>query len=150
MPAYGAQGELRRTPLGRSWTDRVADRQGSGDDGHDMPRLKIAELLANVPADPEAHLDPARVELYARTLDVLPPVVVFEIPEGLLLADGYHRVAAARRRGLETVEAEVRSGSRHDALRYAAREGASQRGISLEEAASYIERYAHDCRTSEH
>ena len=83
-------------------------------------------------------------------LDALPPIVVFDTPEGLLLVDGYLRLAAARLRGSETVEAEVRSGSRHDALRYAAREGASQRGISLEEAASYIERYAHDCRTSEH
>jgi hypothetical protein len=44
----------------------------------------------------------------------------------------------------------VRSGSRHEALGYAAREGASQRGISPEEAASYIERYVHDRRTSEH
>jgi ParB-like chromosome segregation protein Spo0J len=112
-----------------------------------MPRLKIAALLANVPADPEAHLDPARVELYARTLDVLPPVVVFETPEGLLLADGYHRVAAARRRGLETVEAEVRSGSRHDALRYAAMVGAAQRRISPEEAASYIESHARNRRS---
>jgi hypothetical protein len=95
-----------------------------------MMRLRIADLLANAPVDPEAHLDTARVERYARMLDALPPVVVFDTPEGLLLTDGYHRVAAARRRGLETVEAEVRSGSRHDALRYAARVGAAQHGIS--------------------
>ena len=61
-----------------------------------MARLRIAELLANAPIDPEAHLDAARVERYARTLDVLPPVVVVDTPEGLLLADGYHRVAASR------------------------------------------------------
>jgi ParB-like chromosome segregation protein Spo0J len=115
-----------------------------------MPRLRIADLLAKAPIDPEAHLDARRVERYARMLDALPPVVVFDTPEGLLLADGYHRVAASRRLGLETVEAEVRSGSQHDALRYAAREGASQRGISPEEAASYIERYARERRTSGH
>jgi ParB-like chromosome segregation protein Spo0J len=56
----------------------------------------------------------------------------------MLLADGYHRVAAARLRGLETVEAEVRRGSRHDALRYAATVGAAERGISPEEADFYI------------
>jgi hypothetical protein len=61
------------------------------------------------------------VERYAQGLDALPPVVVFDTEEGLLLADGYHRVAAARRRGLETIEAEVRLGSRQDALRYAAK-----------------------------
>ena len=81
-----------------------------------MARLRIAELLANAPIDPEAHLDAARVERYARTLDALPPVVVVDTPEGLLLADGYHRVAASRRLGLEEVEAEVRTGTRRDAL----------------------------------
>ena len=81
-----------------------------------MARLRIAELLANAPIDPEAYLDAARVERYARTLDALPPVVVVDTPEGLLLADGYHRVAASRRLGLEEVEAEVRTGTRRDAL----------------------------------
>ena len=81
-----------------------------------MARLRIAELLANAPIDPEAHLDAARVERYARTLDALPPVVGVDTPEGLLLADGYHRVAASRRLGLEEVEAEVRTGTRRDAL----------------------------------
>ena len=113
-----------------------------------MPQVRIAALLANAPVDPEAHLDAARVEHYAQMLDALPPVVVFESAEGLLLADGYHRVAAARRSGLETVEAEVRRGSRHDALRYAATVGAAQRGISPEDAASYIRRHSQDRRTA--
>ena len=114
-----------------------------------MSRLKIADLFANVPIDPETHLDASRVERYSQMLDALPSVVVFDTPEGLLLADGYHRVAASRRLGLETVEAEVRCGSRHDALRYAARVGAAQRGLSPEEAVSYIERYARDRRSSD-
>ncbi len=93
-----------------------------------MPHLQIVDLLANAPIDPEAHLDAVRVERYARMLTALPPVVVFDTPEGPLLTDGYHRVAAARRRGLETTEAEVRGGSRHDALRYAAEVGGAQHG----------------------
>jgi hypothetical protein len=115
-----------------------------------MERLRIADLLADAPIEPEAHLDAARVERYARMLDALPPVVVFDTPEGLLLADGYHRVAAARLLGSETVEAEVRSGSRHDALQYAAAVGAAQRGLSPEAATSYIERHAKEHRTSGH
>src|SRR5215212_3254903 len=115
-----------------------------------MTVLRIDDLLANAPVDPEAYLDAARVERYAGMVDAPLPVVVFETPEGLLLADGYHRVAAARRRGLQTVEAEVRSGSLHDALRYAATVGAAQRGLSPEEAASYIARYAKDRRASGH
>jgi ParB-like chromosome segregation protein Spo0J len=96
--------------------------------------------LAAAPVDPEAHLDAARVERYARTLDDLPPVLVFETSQGPLLVDGYHRVAAARRLELETIEAEVRRGTRREALRHAARLGAAERGISVEEAAAYIER----------
>ena len=64
--------------------------------------VRITELLANAPVEPEAHLDTARVGHYAKIFDALPPIVVFDTAEGLLLADGYHRVAAARRRGLET------------------------------------------------
>jgi ParB-like chromosome segregation protein Spo0J len=110
------------------------------DDDVRVPQLRIADLLTNTPINPEAHLDAARVEQYAEILDALPPVVVFDTGEGLLLVDGYHRVAAARRRGLETVKAEVCLGSRQDALRYAATVGAVQRGISPEDAASYIRR----------
>ena len=105
-----------------------------------MPQLRIADLLANTPVDPEAHLDAARVERYAEMLDALPPIVVFDTGERLLLVDGYHRVAAARRRGLETVEAEIRLGSRRDALWYAATVGAVQRGISPDDDASNIKR----------
>ena len=108
-----------------------------------MPPLKIDDILASAPVDPRAHLDPVRVERYAGMLEDLPPVVVFETPEGLLLVDGYHRVAAARGLGLEYIEAEVRRGSRHDALSYAITVGAAERGISAEEAASYIERRGH-------
>ena len=112
-----------------------------------MAQLRIADLLANTPIDPEAHLDAVRVERYAEMLNALPPVVVFDTREGLLLADGYHRVAAARRRGLETVEAEVRCGTRHDALRYAATVGAAQRGISPDAAVSYIRQHSQGRRT---
>ena len=117
---------------------------------YSMAQLRIADLLANMPIDPEAHLDNARVEHYAEMLNALPPVVVFDTAEGLLLADGYHRLAAARRRGLETIEAEVRHGSRHDALRYAARVGAAQRGITPDAAASYIREHGQGRHSSEY
>ena len=58
--------------------------------------------------------------------DASAPVVVYETAEGLLLVDGHHRVAAARQRGATTIEAEIRHGSRHDALRYAAAKAAAQ------------------------
>ena len=109
-----------------------------------MPQLRIADLLANTPIDPEAHLDAARVKRYAGMLDALPPVVVFDTGEALLLADGYHRLAAARRCGLEMVEAEVRHGSQQDALQYAATVAAAQRGISPDALVSRIRQRSQD------
>jgi ParB-like chromosome segregation protein Spo0J len=58
--------------------------------------------------------------------------------DGLFLADGYHRIAAALKEGRETVEAEVRSGSSHDALLYAAAVGAAQQGLSPDEVKEHI------------
>lgn len=86
-----------------------------------MPRLEIAPLL-------EARLflvelDEARVRRYMEASHV-EPVVVFESADGLLLADGYHRVEAARRRGETTIEAEIRPGGHRGAMRYAGRERA--------------------------
>jgi hypothetical protein len=105
-----------------------------------MPKLRIADLLAQAPVDPEAHLDHERVRRFAKQLDRLPPVVVFDTAEGLLLADGYHRVAAARRVGAEIIEADIRRGTRPDALQYAVRVAAAERGISADEASRYLER----------
>lgn len=78
------------------------------------------------------------MERYAEMRDALPPTVVFDVGERLLLVDGYHRVAAARRHSLETIEAEVRRAVSRDALQYAAIRGATQRGISPDDVASYI------------
>ncbi len=52
---------------------------------------------------------------------VLPPVTVFEDEErgALYLADGFHRVEAARRLAQKTVRAEVRKGGYAEALAYA-------------------------------
>jgi hypothetical protein len=95
-----------------------------------MTQVRIAELLASSPVDPAAHLDPERVRRYAELLDELPPVIAFRTERGLILADGYHRVAAAQARGLDTIEAEIRHGSTHDALRYAVTLAARQCGLS--------------------
>ena len=105
-----------------------------------MTQVRIADLLASSPVDPTAHLDPDRVRRYAEQLDDLPPVVAFRTEQGLILVDGYHRVAAAQARGRESIEAEIRDGSAHDALRYAATIGAKQRGLSQEEVMRHLRR----------
>jgi ParB-like chromosome segregation protein Spo0J len=103
-----------------------------------MSSLRVADILAALPADHQRHLYPLQVERYRHSIDRLLPVVVFETEEGLLLADGHHRLAAAVAEGKETIEAEVRHGSRHDALAYAVAVGAAQRGISTDEVMKHV------------
>lgn len=105
-----------------------------------MYDIAIRDLVDGDLMDPRRHLDPEKVERYARILDDLPPVVVFELPEGLLLVDGYHRLAAAQRRGRLIVAARVLRGSREDALRYAVDLAAAERNLPVEAVRAAIER----------
>src|SRR4051794_2553253 len=64
------------------------------------------------------------IEGYAREMRegaAFPPVVVFYEGESdtYWLADGYHRVEAARLAGLTGVEADIRHGTERDAILYA-------------------------------
>jgi ParB-like chromosome segregation protein Spo0J len=76
--------------------------------------------LGDIVVDPALQirdaLDEQTVAAYMEDFDLLPAVLVFETPAGLLLADGFHRLEAAHRLGRAEIAAEVRSGSRTDAL----------------------------------
>lgn len=102
--------------------------------------VEVAALTANALADPPRHLDEDKISRYAQILDQMPPVVVFEIGDGLLLVDGYHRVEAARRLGRTVVRAEVRQESLEDALRFAADLAAAERGVTKGQALDAIRR----------
>ncbi len=54
-----------------------------------------------------------------------PPVIVYQDAGGYWLADGFHRLEAAKRAGRGWLEAEVRQGSRRDALLFACGANAS-------------------------
>jgi ParB-like chromosome segregation protein Spo0J len=115
-----------------------------------MIEIAIAELLADMPDGADSHLDLERVAYYlGQSVDSIEPIVVFRTPEGLLLADGYHRLAAARRRGASTIACEVRTGWRTDALRYAAAVGAAQRGMTPQQALAHIQRLSQERATEE-
>jgi hypothetical protein len=77
----------------------------------------------------ELHLDDTlqmRVELHEDTLQEyaglysdgtpFPPVVVFHDGQRYWLADGFHRVEAARKAELEEIPAEIHQGRRRDAI----------------------------------
>ena len=59
------------------------------------------------------------IKRYEESFDKLPPIDVFETPEGLLLADGFHRISAAERLQHTEIEATVLKGSRQDAAEHA-------------------------------
>jgi hypothetical protein len=73
-------------------------------------------------------LDRDTVDDYAAALEqgaTFPPVVVFQEGDTLWLAGGFHRHAAHRARGLLEMEAEVRSGTRTEAMICAATDNAT-------------------------
>ena len=86
------------------------------------------------------HLDPERVRYYAEHLDEAMPVVVFDIDGDLLLADGYHRLAAAQQLGRTTLKADVRKGQRRDALQLAIDVAQQQRPLTKQQILDAIAR----------
>lgn len=86
--------------------------------------IRIDELII----DPdiqlgERKLDDGTVQNYSIALSnnaKFPPIVVFSDGTDNWLSDGFHRVKAAQRLGLVTIDADVREGTKQDAIVYAA------------------------------
>lgn len=83
-------------------------------------KLGLTQLNIDPAIDVRQKLDEETIQEYMDSFEDLPAVVVFETAGEFLLADGFHRAIAAQRRGISEIEAEVRKGSREDALEYAA------------------------------
>jgi len=75
-------------------------------------RVRISDLVLDPAIQIRVKLDKATVEAYVEMFDALPPVDVFEVPEGTLLADGFHRRAAAVKLGRTHMEATPHEGGR--------------------------------------
>jgi hypothetical protein len=84
--------------------------------------LAIADIVLDTELQPRAMMSEAVVNDYAdkmRDGAIFPPVVVYDVDGKKLLSDGWHRVRAHRRLGRKDIQAEVRQGTRDDALRHA-------------------------------
>jgi hypothetical protein len=81
-------------------------------------------LLDDLVLDPNLNLrdrlDDFTVERYADSWERLPPIVAFEVEDRLLVADGFHRHAAAIMLGKRKIPTEVRQGTFTDALDFVA------------------------------
>ena len=94
----------------------------AGPDTFPTRRIPLVELRRDGGTQVRAEMNAATVEDYAAALAdgaAFPPVVVFFDGERHWLADGFHRVAAHEAAGVEDVLAEVRQGTREDALWFA-------------------------------
>ncbi|XAS74480.1 ParB N-terminal domain-containing protein [Micrococcaceae bacterium Sec5.1] len=102
--------------------------------------IRISDLEQDPIERSRPQLDPERVSYYLEHLAESAPVVVFSVNGHLLLADGHHRVAAAEQLGRSTLRANVREGSRGDALQFAIEIAQQQRSLSREQIMEAIAR----------
>ena len=79
-------------------------------------KVPLDDLVLDPNLNLRDRLDDFTVERYADSWDRLPPITVFEVEGRLLLADGFHRHAAAIMMGKRTIPAEVRDGTMPEAL----------------------------------
>ncbi|HWG24948.1 hypothetical protein [Actinospica sp.] len=82
-------------------------------------RTPSGEWLREAPIQTQRpHLDQSRVAHWMAHLDDAPAVVIFDDGSRLILADGHHRVEAARRVGRSAIRADIRARTMQDALRF--------------------------------
>jgi hypothetical protein len=86
----------------------------------EIRELPLDELVLDPNLNLRDRLDDFTVERYAEAWQRMPPVTVFEVDGQWLLADGFHRHAAAVVLGRKTIAAEIRPGTMADALDYVA------------------------------
>jgi ParB-like chromosome segregation protein Spo0J len=82
--------------------------------------IPLDDLVLDQNLNLRDRLDDFTVERYADSWERLPPITVFQVDDRLLVADGFHRHAAAVMLGKRTIRAEIREGSFTDALDFVA------------------------------
>jgi ParB-like chromosome segregation protein Spo0J len=85
-------------------------------------RLKLSEIITTAGTQIRASLHAPTVNEYAEAMATgvkFPPVIVFHDGEKYILADGFHRLMAAGEQGLVEITADVRTGTKSDALKFA-------------------------------
>jgi ParB-like chromosome segregation protein Spo0J len=82
--------------------------------------IPLDDLVLDQSLNLRDRLDDFTVERYADSWDRLPPITVYLVEGRLLVADGFHRYAAAVMLGKRGIKAEVLEGSMTDALDFVA------------------------------
>src|SRR5436305_504243 len=88
-----------------------------------VERVPLNEIISDPATQVRAVIQPAVIAQYASAMkasaEQFPPAVVFQDGNKYILADGFHRVAAARKNRFKDILAEIRPGKQVDALYYA-------------------------------
>ena len=69
--------------------------------------------------NPPLQLKKGKVARYMEILDQMPPVRAWQLYDGSMLIDGYHRLEAAKQLGRVSIAVEVQQASREDELHLA-------------------------------
>lgn len=83
--------------------------------------IRLEQIRLDGGTQPRAFINASTVDDYAESFTEgieLPPVVLFFDGENYWLADGFHRVYAARKNGFLGINADIRQGTREDAQWY--------------------------------
>lgn len=94
-----------------------------GENRNELAKLELAQIKVDERCQLRAACSAATVAEYADALvagAVFPPVTVFRDGAVYWLADGFHRFDAHRQAGRSEITADVRNGTKRDAILYAA------------------------------
>src|SRR3990170_5015758 len=83
-------------------------------------KIALAEITLDPAVNIREQLDEETIQWYMEVFDQLPPVIVYRWNGQTLLADGFHRYAAAERLGKREIAVEIMEGSQDDAWVFAA------------------------------
>ena len=93
-----------------------------------VEKIKLEKIRTNGGTQPRTSLNVSTVDEYAEAITdgaKLPPVVVFHDGADYWLADGFHRFFAVKKIGGYDIDAEVRGGTKRDAVLYSVGANAS-------------------------
>src|SRR4051794_41624539 len=102
--------------LGNLGPGRTVNRDHERRSAMNIREVPLDDLVLDPSLNLRDRLDDFTVERYADSWDRLPPITVFDIDGKWLVADGFHRHAAAVMLGKRTMQVEIRTGTFTDAL----------------------------------
>ena len=103
-------------------TETSGETESTATSAHCCRLVSLESIIADPAIQARVRLSEQAVREYAQAVREgakFPPIAVFAHDGQYLLADGFHRREAAKRAGLDEIEAEVREGGRREAVLHA-------------------------------